>query len=461
VSPEADPEPDVAGKKSADMLVEATDLKNKHKRFVLTPWSAQAALDPPVIVRAEGVRLYDADGKAYLDLSSGLIAVNLGHGHPRMLAAIREQSERVCYVAPAWFNDRRAELAEALVGLAPWDEGGRVAFTTGGAEANEDALKIARSVTGRSKVLTAYRSFHGSAFGAGTLSGENRRWPSEPGIPGVVHFFAPFPYRSPFHTDDPAEESRRALAHLADVLSYEDAQRVAAIVLEPIVGSNGVIIYPDGYLAGVRELCDRHGILLVFDEVMTGFGRTGAAFAGERFGVVPDAITFAKGVTSAYVPLGGFILRERYARVFDERPLPAGHTYSGHPLAAAAGVAALAAYRDEGLFARANEIETRLRTGLAGVASRHPVIGDVRGAGAFFALEFVSDRATREPLVAWQGAGPGVMSAFFASLRRRGAYAFGRYNVAHIAPPLVASDADIDEAVALIDAAAGDLEAAL
>jgi taurine--2-oxoglutarate transaminase len=296
--------------------------------------------------------------------------------------------------------------------------------------------------------------------GSATLTGENRRWYNEPSntMPGVVHFWAPYPYRSPFFTRDPAEETQRALQHVADTVAAENADQVAAILIEPVIGSNGVIVFPPGYLAGLRALCDAHGIVLIFDEVMTGFGRTGAAFGGERFGVVPDMMTFAKGVTSGYVPLGGVLLREKYARAFDDKPLPAGHTYSGHPLAMATGIATLQAYRDTGLYERAaNVIEPRLRAGLERVRDRHEIVGEVRGVGAFFALEFVSDRATREPLVPWQGKSLGVMPTLFAGLKKRGAHAFGRYNVLHVAPPLIITDEQVDEAVGTIDAAVGEL----
>jgi taurine--2-oxoglutarate transaminase len=436
------------------------DLAAKHRRYVLTPWLPQGKLELPVIVRGEHVYLYDEQGTRYLDSCSGLIAVNLGHGDPKVVEAIRAQAQRLCFSPPNWFNDARAECAQALAELAPWPEGARVFFTTGGAQANEDAIKLARSVTGRPKILTAYRSFHGSSPGAGTLTGENRRWPNEPGMPGVVHFWAPFPYRSPFFTTDPAEETARALLHLADVFNYENPRTIAALVLEPVVGSNGVVVYPEGYLQGVRKLCDEHGVLLIFDEVMTGFGRTGAAFAGERFGVVPDAIVFAKGVTSAYVPLGGVILRESLARTFDDVPLPCGHTYSGHPLAMAAAVATLQAYREGALFERAKTIEGWLRPRLEALRQKHETLGDVRGSGAFFALEFVADRATRAPLVAWQGAGMGLMATLYASLTRHGIYSFGRYNVTLVAPPLVIEESEIDALVAGLDAAIGDLEAA-
>lgn len=421
---------------------------------VLTPWVAQANRSVPTIVRGERSFLYDDTGKRYIDFSAGLVAVNLGHAHPAVVNAIADQAANVCYIAPSLGNDKRERLAEAIIELGPWDEGGRVFFTAGGGEANEDAVKIARTLSGRDKILTAYRSFHGSAPGAGTLTGENRRWPNEPGIPGVVHFFAPFPYRSPFHTRDAAEETQRAIAHLEDVILYEGRDRIAAILIEPIVGSNGVVLYPDGYLRELRKVCDRYGILLVFDEVMTGFGRTGQPFASQTFGVAPDMFTFAKGVTSAYVPLGGVAVRESLASYFDETPLPCGHTFSGHPLAMAAGVATLDAYRD--VFPRVPAVEKSLRASLLQLQQRHASIGEVRGTGAFFALELVKDRQTREPLVEWQG--KQTLNAFAGDLLSRGVYIYARFNTIVIAPPLVIETAEIDEAVAIFDAALTSLE---
>jgi taurine---2-oxoglutarate transaminase len=427
-----------------------------HARYVLSPWVAQAGRTPPTIVRGEGSYLFDSEDKRYLDLSAGLVAVNLGHGHPAMADAIAEQARRLTYAAPSLGNDKRAELAQAISEIGPWDEGCRTFFTTNGGEANEDAIKFARTITGRHKVLAAYRSFHGSAPGAGSLSGENRRWPNEPGMPGIVRFFAPFPYRSPFHTRDASEEVERAIAHLEDIVVYEGGERIAALLIEPIVGSNGVVLYPDGYLARVRELCDRHGIILIFDEVMTGFGRTGAAFASQRFGVTPDMLTIAKGVTSAYVPLGGVAVRESLAKFFDDKPLPSGHTFSGHPLAVAAGLAAIKAYRDEGLFERALSIEEWLRTRLEALQSRHPSIGEVRGTGAFFGIEIVSDREKRTPMVAWQGTQS--LQAFFNDLLKRGIYIYGRYNVIVISPPLTISEKELDEAMEIFDPAFTELE---
>jgi taurine--2-oxoglutarate transaminase len=410
-----------------------------------------------VIVRGEGCCLYDDRGRRYLDFSAGLVAVNLGHAHPAVAAAIAEQAHTLTYAAPSFANDKRAELARAIIELAPWTEGGRIFFTTGGGEANEDAMKFARTLRGRHKILTAYRSFHGSAPGAGTLSGENRRWPNEPGIPGVVRFFTPFPYRSPFHTRDPREETDRAIEHLEEIVRYEGAENIAALLIEPIVGSNGVIVYPERYLARVREVCDRHGILLIFDEVMTGFGRTGAPFASQQFGVTPDMFTFAKGVTSAYVPLGGVAVRESLASHFDACALPSGHTFSGHPLAMAAGVATLRAYEDESLFERAREIEGWLRERFDSLQRRHTVIGEVRGVGAFFGIELVADRERRTPLVPWQGAES--LASFFSGLVERGLYVLGRYNVAIVAPPLIITPAELDEAFVILDDALAALKA--
>jgi taurine---2-oxoglutarate transaminase len=441
-----------------------SELQAKHQKHVLTPWMAQGGLVAPVIVRAEGRYLYDADGTKYLDLGSGLIAVNLGHGHPKVVKAIQEQAATLCYAAPSLFNDKRAELAEELSGISPWSkqgEGCRTFFTTTGAESNDDAVRIARTLTGRQKVLTAYRSFHGSTGTAIMLTGEDRRWGGEPGAPSIMRFFAPYPYRSPFWATTPEEETSRAIEALERVLVHEDPKRVAAILIEPVVGSNGVIVYPDGYLPALRALTEKHGILLIADEVMTGFGRTGAAFASTRFGIVPDMITFAKGVTSAYLPLGGVMMRESLAKTFDTRALPSGHTYSGHPMCVAAGLAAVRAYKEEGLFERGIEIEAWLREGLAAIMKNHDVVGEARGVGAFFAIELVKSRTTREPLVPWHGDGPGVMKTLYMELRKRGVYTFGKFNVCMVAPPLNVTKGELDEGLAALDASLTALEATL
>lgn len=430
----------------------ATATTRSH-RHVLTPWSKQSAVNTPSIVRAQGSYLYDDAGGKYLDLSAGLVAVNLGHGHPAVVAAIKEQLDRVCFVAPSLINDTRSEFAETLSGIAPWSEGARAFFTTGGGEANEDAVKMSRMVTGRHKVLVGYRSFHGSAPGAGSLTGEDRRWANEPGIPGVVHFFTPYPYRSPFFTEDPQTETQRALEHLETVLAFEGAHNVAALLIEPVVGSNGVIVYPEGYLEGLRRITAQHGIVLIFDEVMTGFGRTGDTFAAQRFGVTPDMIVFAKGVASAYVPLGGVLVRESIARHFDDVTLMCGHTYAGHPVAMAAGLATVKAMKQEGLFQRARELEPVMREGLSSLMKDHAVVGDARGIGAFFAIELVKDQATKEPLVPWYGGDNAPVAKLTDALRKEGVYAFGRYNVMLITPPLTIAKSDLELGFEALDRA--------
>lgn len=433
------------------MAEQASEQEVRHARYVLTPWSAQAGLRSPAFVRGQGQFLFDAEGKRYLDFSSGLVSVNLGHAHPEVVRAMQYQAERLCYTAPSFFNDARAELAETLIKLAPWPEEGRAFFTTGGAEANEDAVKMAHLITGRPKVLAAYRSFHGSSYGAATLTGDDRRFAAEPGIPGVIHFPTPYPYRSPFFTEEPEEETRRALEHLEMVLAHEDPQRIAAVILEPVVGTNGVIVYSEGYLEGVRRITERHGIILIFDEVMTGFGRTGAPFAARRFGVTPDMITFAKGVTSSYVPLGGVLVRESLAQHFDGNVLWCGHTFSGHPFAVAVALAVQQAYREEGLLTRALEVEGWLRPALQELKEKHAVVGDARGLGAFFALELVSDRESREPLVSRYGGDPAPLREFHAALRSRGVCLFGRHSILLIAPPLAITRDEVELGVRAID----------
>lgn len=432
------------------------EIQQKHAKHVLTPWVAQGGLVAPVIVRGEGRYLFDADGNKLFDLGSGLIAVNLGHTHPKVVAAIQQQAGTLQYAAPALFNEQRAELAEELSRLSPWkDEGCRTFFTTTGAESNDDAVRLARSITGRTKILTAYRSFHGSTGTSIMLTGEDRRFGGEPGGPGIMRFFAPYPYRSPFWATTPEQEVERAIEHLERTLVHEDPKRVAAILIEPVVGSNGVIVYPDGYLPALRKLTEKHGILLICDEVMTGFGRTGAAFGSERFGIVPDLITFAKGVTSAYEPLGGVMIRESLAKTWDAKPIPSGHTYSGHPMCVAAGLAAVRAYREEKVFERAREMESELRAGLLAIAEKHAVVGDVRGVGAFFALELVKDRATKEPLTPWHGEGIGPMKLLYPELRKRGIFTFGKFNCVMVAPPLNTTKDELRTALAGLDEGLG------
>jgi taurine--2-oxoglutarate transaminase len=331
-----------------------------------------------------------------------------------------------------------------------------VFFTNGGAEAIENAVRMARLHTGRQKVLAAYRSYHGSTAGAITLTGEPRRWPSEPGQPGVVHFFGPYRYRSAFHATTDAEECERALEHLEWVISMEGPGTVAAVVLESVVGTNGVLVPPEGYLAGVRALCDRHGIVMVCDEVMVGFGRVGEWFAVDRWGVEPDLITFAKGVNSGYVPLGGVLISDEIAATFDTRPYPGGLTYSGHPLACATAVASIGVFESDGIVERARRLgEEVIRPELDAMAERHPSVGEVRGLGCFFAIELVRDRSTREPLVPFNASGPDAapMAEFADACKAGGVWPFVHFNRTHVAPPLVISEEDLRTGLAAIDAA--------
>nr|MDT0656709.1 aspartate aminotransferase family protein [Micromonospora sp. DSM 115978] len=423
------------------------------RAHVFHSWSAQAALQPVVITGGDGAWFTDGDGNRYLDFASQLVFLNMGHGHPRIVAAIQEQAAKLCTVAPTFANDARGEAARLITELAP-DGLDHVFFTNGGAEANEHAVRMARLTTGRHKVLATYRSYHGATAGSIALTGDPRRWASEPAMPGVVHFFGPYTYRSAFSSPDEATECERALRHLDEVLTLEGPHTVAAIVLETVVGTNGILVPPDGYLAGVRELCDRYGILLICDEVMSGFGRCGEWFAFDRWGVAPDLITFAKGVNSGYVPLGGVVVSGRVYETFAERAYPGGLTYSGHPLACAAAVATIEAMREEGIVERVRELgEKVVGPRLADLAERHPSVGEVRGLGLFWAIELVRDRDTREMLVPYNAAGPAAapMAEIAAACKARGVWPFTHFNRMHVVPPLVTSADDLHRGLDVID----------
>jgi taurine--2-oxoglutarate transaminase len=335
----------------------ADRVRADDRAHVFHSWSAQELIDPLPIARAQGSYFWDYDGNRFLDLSSQLVNVNIGHQHPRLVAAIQEQAGKLCTASPAFAVDVRGEAARLIADRAPGDLD-VVFFTNGGAEANENAVRLARLHTGRHKVMAAYRSYHGATAGSIALTGEPRRWPSEPGIPGVVRYWGPYLYRSSFHAATEAEECDRALTHLRELLMVEGAHTVAAIILEPVVGTNGILVPPAGYLAGVRAICDEFGIVMIADEVMAGFGRCGEWFAVDRWNVAPDLITFAKGVNSGYVPLGGVIISRAIADTFARRAFPGGLTYSGHPLACASAVASITIFEDEGVIEHAREIGT-------------------------------------------------------------------------------------------------------
>ncbi|NUS38384.1 MAG: aspartate aminotransferase family protein [Lysobacter sp.] len=431
----------------------ASVARRDDRRHVLHPWSAHRDLDPVVVTGAEGAWFTDETGRRWLDFSSQLVNVNVGHQHPKLVAAIKAQADTLCTLAPYHANTATSEAARLIAGRAPGDLN-RVFFTNGGAEAIENAIRMARLHTGRHKVLTAYRSYHGATAGAIAATGDPRRWASEPVAPGFARFWGPYPYRSAFHARDAAEECGRALAHLADTIMVEGAQGIAAILLETVVGSNGILVPPDGYLEGVRALCDAHGILMIADEVMAGFGRCGEWFAVDRWGVVPDLITFAKGVNSGYVPLGGVLMRDAVADSFATRPYPGGLTYSGHPLACAAAVACIRIYEEEGLIERAHRLgEEIIGPALRAMQARHPAVGDVRGLGAFWAIELVRDRATREPLVPFNanGAAAAPMAEIDAACKQRGLWPFVVANRIHVVPPLVIDGQALRDGLAIID----------
>lgn len=426
----------------------AYDLDRAH---VFHSWSAQGALDPLTLAGGSGSWVWDFQGNRYLDFSSQLVNVNIGHQHPRVVAAIQAQAATLSTIAPQHANAARGEAARLIAGLAP--EGmAKVFFTNGGADADENAVRMARVHTGRRKVLSAYRSYHGNTGAAIVATGDPRRWPNEY-AEGHVHFFGPHLYRSPFWSSTLEQETQRALQHLSEVIRYEGPHTIAAILLETVVGTAGVLVPPPGYLEGVRALCDEHGIVLILDEVMAGFGRTGKWFAFDHFDVRPDLITWAKGANSGYVPVGGVIISDEIAATFDELVFPGGLTYSGHPLAAASIVASITAMREEQIVANAARIGAEvLGPGLAGLAERHPVIGEVRGLGVFWALDLVSDRATRAMLAPYGGTSE-AMTVLGAEAKKRGLLPFINYNRLHVVPPCTVSEDEARTGLAILDEA--------
>ncbi|WP_211287573.1 aspartate aminotransferase family protein [Isoptericola jiangsuensis] len=442
-----------------DDLATTLDPERAHaldRAHVFHSWSAQAALDPMVITRAEGSRVWDGQGREYLDFSSQLVFTNLGHQHPRVVAAIQEQAARLCTVAPAFANGTRSEAARLVASHTPGDLD-HVFFTNGGADANEHAIRMARLHTGRHKVLSTYRSYHGGTHLAVNVTGDPRRWPSDHASAGVVHFFGPFLYRSPFHATTEAEECQRALEHLEQVVAFEGPGTIAAVVLEGIPGTAGVMVPPRDYLAGVREICDRYGIVMIADEVMSGFGRSGRWFgvdhASGGAGVVPDLLTFAKGVNSGYVPLGGVAISDAIFATFAHDRYPGGLTYSGHPLACAAAVATIRTMEDDDVVGRAAALgDDVLGPGLRALAERHPWVGEVRGTGAFWAVELVRDRATKEPLAPAGGSSP-EMAAVLGGCKERGLLPFTTDHRIHVVPPLTTTPDEARAGLRILDEA--------
>ncbi|MHB9752965.1 aminotransferase class III-fold pyridoxal phosphate-dependent enzyme [Streptomyces sp. BYX5S] len=430
-------------------------VKAADRKHVFHSWSAQELIDPLAVAGAEGSYFWDYDGNRYLDFTSGLVYTNIGYQHPKVVAAIQEQAGRMTTFAPAFAIESRSEAARLIAERTPGDLD-KIFFTNAGADAVEHALRMARLHTGRPKVLSAYRSYHGGTQQAINVTGDPRRWANDTGTAGVARFWAPFLYRSRFYAETEEQECERALEHLESTIQFEGPATIAAIILETVPGTAGIMLPPKGYLAGVRELCDRYGIVFVLDEVMAGFGRTGKWFAADLYDVTPDLMTFAKGVNSGYVPLGGVAISGAIAETFAKRPYPGGLTYSGHPLACAAAVATINVMEEEGIVEHAAKLGSEVvEPALRDLAERHPSVGEVRGVGMFWALELVRDRATREPLVPYNATGEAnaPMAAFGAAAKANGLWPFINMNRTHVVPALKITEAEAKEGLAALDVA--------
>lgn len=419
------------------------DMIRLSREYTFFSWSVQSAVHPIPITSGQGVYFWDADGKRYIDFSSQLMNLNIGHQHPKVIRAIQEQAAKLCYAHPGMATEARAVLGEKIAAVTPGNLK-KTFFCLGGAEANENAIKIARQYTGRHKILARYKSYHGATHGAIALTGDYRRLPVEPAMPGAVHFLDPYCYRCPFGwTRDTCHSE--CIRHVEDVIKYEGPDHIAAIIMEGITGSNGLLVPPDDYWPRVREICDKYGILLISDEVMSGWGRTGKWFAVDHWNVVPDIITTAKGITAGYVPLGAVIVSEKIAQYFEDNMLWCGLTYSAHPLACAAGSATISVYEEDGLIENAANLGVYLGERLETLKTSHPSVGDVRYIGLFSALELVTNKASKEPCP--------VMGAIGQFLRANGLFTFIFGSVLFIVPPLCITAAQLDEGLSIIEQA--------
>jgi taurine---2-oxoglutarate transaminase len=422
----------------------SADVVALSKDHTLFEWSAQEAVAPLAVARAQGIYFWTPEGRRFIDFNSQLMCVNIGHGDQRVVRAIADQAAQLAYVNPMMTTEPRARLGARLAEITPGDIN-VFFFTNGGAEANENAIRIARAVTGRHKILARYRSYHGATAGSITLTGDPRRWPSEPGLPGVVHVLDP--YHGIARGWDSAEQ---ALTLLEEVIELEGPHTIGAFILEPVTGTNGVLVPPDGYLEGVRALCTKYGILMICDEVMSGFGRTGRWFAVDHWNVKPDIITMAKGLTSGYVPLGAVGVRQSIADHFTNRVLWSGLTYNSHPLACAAALATLRVYDEDGLIDNAARIGAVMRDRMTALAHHHPSVGAARSIGLFGIIELIRNRTTREPLAPFNGSSP-EMTAFSQFLRQQGLYTMVRWHTFFLNPPLCITETELREAMDIID----------
>jgi len=429
----------------------AEEIVSLTKRHTIFSWSAQGSVNPIPMVRGEGIYFWDANGKRYIDMNSQLMCVNIGHGNKRVIEAIKSQAEELAYAGPGMATAVRARLGKMLAELTPGDLN-RFFFTLGGAEANENAIRIARMVTGRQKIMVRYRSYHGATAGAISLTGDPRRWANEPGVPGVVRFFDPYKYRSHLYREGDSDEqfTRRCLDEIEETIMYEGGHTIAAIFIETVTGTNGLIVPPPGYIQGLREICDRHGILLVCDEVMCGLGRTGRWFAVDHWNVIPDMITMAKGLTSAYLPLGAVAVSDRIAGYFDKNVFYGGLTYNAHPMSLAAAEACIQVMKDDGTMEHTQRMGRVMASLHEEMKAKHPSVGDVRSIGLFGVLELVRNRETKEPLAPFNGTSP-EMQRLGAFLKEQGMYAFINWNNLFTNPPLCITEEQLKESFAIID----------
>ena len=427
-------------------------VQEMHANHYLQSWSKQGG-KPKVITGAQGSWFWDSDGKRYLDFQSQLVNANLGHQHPKIVEAIKAQADKLCYVGPNFANEARSELAALMTEVTPQNLTATF-FTTGGAAANETAIRLARHYTGRTKIIARYRSYHGATGGTLSLTGDPRHHLTRADMPGVVRMMDPYCYRCPMGHSDPAHcPVSRGGPHLEEILQYENPNTVAAVILETVVGTNGIIVPPDGYLQSIRETCDKHGILLIMDEVMAGFGRTGKWFAVDHWGIEPDILTAAKGINSGYVPLGTMSVSKTLADWLRDYPMPGGLTYAGHPLACASGVAAIRAMEEEATLDHATRMGALMRQELSRMMDRHPSIGQVRGLGMFNGIELVKNRTTRAPLVPFAAKGEAAkpMSDMMSFAMQNGLYLSFYSNVIRLTPPLNISDEDMMTGLSILD----------
>ncbi len=426
----------------------AEDIVSLSKKHTLFEWSAQAAVNPIPVTRAKGIYFWDADGKRYIDFNSQLMSVNIGHCDERVVKAIAEQAAVLPYANPFMATEPRARLGQMLAEITPGNLN-KFFFTLGGAEANENAIKIARAYTGKHKIVVRYRSYHGATHGAMMLTGDPRRWASEPGMGGVVRVLDPYRYRCAFCKNLEAC-TLDCLNHVEEVIMYEGAQNIAAVLVETVTGTNGIIVPPDGYMQGLRALCDKYNILLIADEVMCGFGRTGEWFAVNHWNVVPDIMTMAKGLTSSYAPLGAVAMKEEIGAHFDNNVFYGGLTYNSHALCLAAAIATIDVYKEDNLIENARRMGKVIAGLLSDLKAEHPSVGDARSIGLFGIVELVRNRQTREPLAPYNGSSPEMqkLGAFF---RENGLYTFVRWNTFFTNPPLIIDEAQLREAFEIIN----------